>query len=410
MAIYLTTGKPGSFKTASTIEHGLKQIESGRLAFFCNFRGLKASEYNLSVLEHFKEWESIPDGSILYVDEVQEFTRDVPTNAKTEELPEWFTKLEKHRHRGIDIYVNTQHPMFIHTHIRRLIEKHIHFQRTEGLPVAVKRSWGQVCNEPENIDNATIKKGCTTEIYRPDKKVFNYYESTVLDTHKFKIPTKLLKYGAVIFSLVGFAVWMGADVFNKYINTSDSSVTQQKVDSNTPVSNDFQSNSDLITKCRQASNVDLPECVQWFNSISDGKTSVSEDGILTVKYDPSNPFDDSDIKKNIDYQVTAKPVFSGCTYFNGVYTAYTQQGTKINATQSDCEKLIKENDRPFDYFKNDQNTNQNMNPQASPVAQEKPMTAEQYAKYMQYLDSQANNHVDPRLQQNQFTVNGANSL
>lgn len=396
MAIYLTTGKPGSFKTASTIEHGLKQIESGRLTFFCNFRGLKASEYNLSVLEHFNEWESIPDGSILYVDEVQEFTRDVPTNAKTEELPAWFTKLEKHRHRGIDIYINTQHPMFIHTHIRRLIEKHSHFQRTQGLPFAVRRSWGQVCNEPENIDNATIKKGCTTEVYRPNKDVFKYYESTVLDTHKFSIPPKLIKYGIGVFALVAFAVYMGSGVFQKYINTSDKPATDKQTVSNNTQNSQApnttkQTQQELSQLCRQASNVDLPECVQWFNSISDGQTSVTDDGVFRVKYNANNPYDDS-FKQNINYEVTAKPIFSGCAKWNNKYYAYTQQGTKLNVSQADCQKLMS-GDRPFNYFV-DNKQNQNINNQQYQQQNTTNQTQQRSPQPVQM----ANNQVDPHLE------------
>jgi hypothetical protein len=32
------------------------------------------------------------------------------------------------------------------------------------------------------------------------------------------------------------------------------------------------------------------------------------------------------------------------------YQAYTQQGTKLDVSQADCERLIQDNDRPFNYF------------------------------------------------------------
>ena len=47
---------------------------------------------------------------------------------------------------------------------------------------------------------------------------------------------------------------------------------------------------------------------------------------------------------------------------NGKYQAYTQQGTKLDVSKSDCERLIKNNDRPFNYFA--QPRNESMNTEA----------------------------------------------
>ncbi|PIL69402.1 hypothetical protein B4O95_17695 [Acinetobacter baumannii] len=50
-------------------------------------------------------------------------------------------------------------------------------------------------------------------------------------------------------------------------------------------------------------------------------------------------------QSQIEYTVTAKPVFSGCIKKNGRYVAYTQQGTILHdVAQSDCKKLIEQND------------------------------------------------------------------
>lgn len=54
----------------------------------------------------------------------------------------------------------------------------------------------------------------------------------------------------------------------------------------------------------------------------------------------------------------AKPVFSGCTKFNGKYYAYTQQGTKLDVDPSVCQRVIDDNDRPFNYFAQQQTSQQ----------------------------------------------------
>jgi len=388
MAIELITGKPGSFKSAYLMSVALDEMEAGRLVYFCNFRGLKAEQYGLNILEHFNEWASVPDGTLIIIDEVQEFTRDVPTNAKTEELPEWMTLLEKHRHRGIDIKIVTQHPMFIHTHIRRLLEKHIHMQRVQGMPFSNRREWQQVCSDPENLDNATIKKGCTTTIYRPNKKVFNYYESTVVDTHKFKVPRKLITSLGLVGGALAFVFWLGAPVFSKYINpTGDKEVVQQIADNPNSPNPNFSAENQLlvnISKCIDQLNLTEEQCKEMYDPDTlqarhdqlEQTTRNHMDNVV-FDYSPSDPFKPI----NVQYEVTAKPIFSGCTKFNGKYYAYTQQGTKLDVDPSVCQRVIDDGDRPFNYFKQEQQAQAQAPQQQNFQSQQ--LSSEELAKYQQ---------------------------
>jgi hypothetical protein len=80
------------------------------------------------------------------------------------------------------------------------------------------------------------------------------------------------------------------------------------------------------TECRKAANVEKPECVKWFSDITKNGSSVAPAKQTTtdqVSYNPSKPYDDQ-IQESVSYQVTAKPVFSGCVKKNGRYVAYTQ--------------------------------------------------------------------------------------
>lgn len=376
MAIQLITGKPGSYKSAFLMSMALDEIKNGRLVYFCNFRGLQAEKYQLNVLDHFNEWAAVPDGALVIIDEVQEFTRDVPTNAKTEELPEWMTLLEKHRHRGIDIFVVTQHPMFIHTHIRRLLEKHIHMQRVQGMPWSNKREWQQVCSDPENLDNATIKKGCTTTIYRPNKKVFDYYESTVVDTHKFKIHPKFITYCCLIFAGLFLAFFIGKGVFSKYYGYATKQGEPSPVENpNTPNPN-FSAENQLkvnISKCIDQLNLTEQQCAEMYNPdllaarhAQLEQTTRNHMDQVVVDYAPEDPFK----PVQVQYEVTAKPIFSGCTKFNGKYYAYTQQGTKLDVDPSVCQRVIDDGDRPFNYFKSDQHlqANNSQQPQVQQIS------------------------------------------
>ncbi|HFE8668434.1 zonular occludens toxin domain-containing protein [Acinetobacter baumannii] len=398
MAIKLITAQPGSYKTAMMMEIASKMASENRPIYLCNIRGLKPEiPFPYQVLDHFKDWIDTPETSVIFIDEVQEFTRDVPTNCKTEDLPRWLTLLEKHRHEGKDIFIVTQHPMFIHTHVRRLTSEHIHLVRNGNVPFAAKRTWGFVESDPDDFQKANVKNGCTTSIYRPNKEVFNWYESTVLDTHKFKFPTKLIKTVSLLAALVGFSVYMGYPVFNKYFGSKEQEVSATDI---SPQPNN--SNMTLAEKAKlDAAMAGLtPE--QYADLMHPEKRNAKLQAVndvrmetIAVKYNPNRPYDMD--TSQIQYEVTAKPVFSGCMKKNGKYVAYTQQGTILHdVSQSDCRKLMEDGDRPFNYFQVQNNRPAQVN-NAVPQVQVQP----NYSSY------QANNYVQPNLQRS--SVDGANS-
>ncbi|WP_284078765.1 zonular occludens toxin domain-containing protein [Acinetobacter nosocomialis] len=401
MAIKLITAQPGSYKTAMMMEIASKMASENRPIYLCNIRGLKPEiPFPYQVLDHFKDWIDTPETSVIFIDEVQEFTRDVPTNCKTEDLPKWLTLLEKHRHEGKDIFIVTQHPMFIHTHVRRLTSEHIHLVRNGNVPFAAKRTWGFVESDPDDFQKATVKNGCTTSIYRPNKEVFKWYESTVLDTHKFKIPTKLFKMLGLLAALVGFSVYIGYPVFKKYFSSTNqtqsvSSTSNQTLPpdpSNMTIAEKTKRDA-LLAGLTPEQYADLMH-PEKRNAELQANNDVRMDTIA-VKYNPNRPYEMD--TSQIQYQVTAKPVFSGCMKKNGKYVAYTQQGTILHdVSQSDCRKLMEDGDRPFNYFQVQNNRPAQVN-NALPQVQSQP----NYSSY------QANNYVQPNLQRS--TVDGANS-
>lgn len=319
MAVNLVTGKPGSYKSAYVMSIIMNALD--RPVYVCNFRGLqidslKALGVDIHILDDFSNWRDCPDRSLICVDELQEFSRSVATKAKTEDLPEHFTALEKHRHRGMDFYFITQHPMYIHTHIRRLLENHIHFQRSKGLPYSVKREWQSVCDRPEDMKNATSAMGCTVEMYRPDKNVFDFYESTVQDTHKLKVPRKLYFYGILIGFFLILFLFLGSKTISYLSGTTEKPSVSSVVSAVDP-------SSKLVNA--------LP--------------APPDNPNLGLRYDPSKPFDYHPIDTR---QPSDFPKISGVIIWEGKCHAYSQQGTKIDLSQENCFKFFK--DRPFDYF------------------------------------------------------------
>lgn len=322
MAITLITGKPGTMKTAFVIETALKLMEEGTDCYFCNFRGLNP---DFNVLDTFSDWQDLPDGSTVFIDEIQEFTRDVRTNAKTEELPEYFTALEKHRHRGFTFYIVTQHPLFIHTHIRRLVDEHRHFVRTKGIPFATQRVWQHVVDKPEDYKEASLQSGCQTIIYKPNKEVFKHYESTVHDTHSsFKIPHKLkivgglCLLGLLIFGILTYKVYTS---MNSRLDPKPTTKVPPQPNVATPVTSPA---SNLPASSPIVENVRLDS---------------------SLEYEPTRPFDE----RVYDYpKFSDTPFIVGCMSDSEKCNCYSQQMTKLDVSFSDCKAFLK--NRPFDPY------------------------------------------------------------
>lgn len=346
MAVYLITGKPGSFKSAFAMQKALDYIKDGRLVYFCNFRGLQAEKYNLNVLEHPKLWaeHEYQQGSVFFIDEIQEFTREVPTNAKTEDLPKWFTLLEKHRHLGYDFYVITQHPMFIHTHIRRLLEKHYHMQRAVGLPFSNCREWQQVCNEPENIQNATIKAGCTVTVYKPNKKVFDYYESTKLDTHKLQIPKKLFTYIFLIICAIILIAYLASGFVSKYFMTNDNKTS---IDTKTQTTSESKKDEFSVYDAPVILSADKIKLEEEILKLKDELNHLKEQQQQSqiIEYNPDEPFK----KVEYQYQANTQPYLSGCIQYEKHCDCFTQQGSRLKVSYADCQKIINDG-LPFNPF------------------------------------------------------------
>lgn len=139
-----------------------------------------------------------PDGALLIFDECQDFW---PPRSASSTVPVSVQEMAKHRHRGIDIWLITQHPNLIDNMIRRLIRRHIHMR------VNWAGRWRHEGAEVFNVDQAAIRKLTATSKYHLHKDVFPLYKSAELHT---KVSFSVPKYVYVFFGaicLAGGAFW-----------------------------------------------------------------------------------------------------------------------------------------------------------------------------------------------------------
>lgn len=422
MPTKLITGQPGNGKTLYAVTLILEAVKTGR-PVYSNINGLNIDGVKPIPINEFGEldWTLTDEG-----DEVTGVFGALVVYDETQKLPYFaykakeklssnplITKLEDHRHLGYDLIFITQSPKFLHLHLLELINEHYHVKRPMNRARAEIHKHRGYSMNPETV----AAQERAEDIFKFDypKDLFKLYKSTEIVTNaKIQIP----KYMKKLFFIVGFCaigiIYLFFFSDNKIFNhvkgeDAKASPVEQKTQPTSDLNPFSAFNADI--ECRKGVNVEKPECKKWFDDLSKSNGSaaaISMNGFQTVKYDPNKPFDDSSIQDKLDYQVTAKPVFSGCTKMNGHYVGYTQQGTKLRVSKQDCINLIENNDRPFNYFAGPENASINTQTHTEKAVQQ---DTEQVPLSRQQ-ELVANNQVieTATLTHDKFAVNGSNAL
>lgn len=197
--IELRTGIPGHGKTLAMVEALAKlqarwaaHPEETRPVFIHGIKDLTLSHTEMPVrqvshknaLMFVPDWDAMPDGSLVLIDEAQGF---FPPRSSQSTPPEYIAWLNTHRHKGFDIWVTTQHPKLIDGAVRALVGKHQHYRRMFGGQRAVVYEFDG-CN-----DSLANLKSAVMSYWAYPKKVFQWYKSAEIHTKQsFKYPKWLL--------------------------------------------------------------------------------------------------------------------------------------------------------------------------------------------------------------------------
>lgn len=196
--IILQTGVPGSGKTASAVDLLLNDesythytdkdgVKQKRLLFVNGIDEFKIEHTPLTD-EQIKEQpfqDFLPYGALVVIDEAQ---RIFPTRAPSQKVPEFVEALATHRHHGLDIIIITQHPTFLDTFVRKLVQRHIHVRI---LPIGRKLyEWNQCQDNPDS--EAALSKGIARNFTVPEE-TFDLYKSAEIHTKpKRRLPKALI--------------------------------------------------------------------------------------------------------------------------------------------------------------------------------------------------------------------------
>lgn len=212
--ITMFTGVPGAGKTAALVDL-LRTLGKDRAIYSRGLEGLTLPHFDVDPLEWHK---TVPDGSIIVVDEVQEFWRPRSSGAK---VPDCIAELETHRHKGIDFFVTTQHPGLIDANVRSLVGRHVHI-RDVGL---LGRWWYEW---PEAANVQQYKNAPTQRRYKLPKDVFSLYKSASIHTTPVRsFPRAVMWLGLLIVLFLAGLAYAYHSIGNKLAPPGPSSTASQ---------------------------------------------------------------------------------------------------------------------------------------------------------------------------------------
>lgn len=335
-------------------------------------------------------------------------------DVKKEEIRDIGRALLMHGHYGIEIYFITQRVTKLNTDVLASVTTHFVMRRKFGMDAALIWEFGEAMT---TWSKSTAQIALNKKLWKYPKYLFKFYKSSENHQVRKSFPMELVGYSCLIVALLGFGSYkiLGTSFFGLFGNKTEQ-VASNNPPSQQPIQNTQQLTQDQIDE-QNAKNMgvtlaqykDLQNPEKRNQQIEQQQSQYN--ATYKISYNPADPYNS---KVTGEYQATSLPKFAGCIKYNGKYTAYTEQGTKISdINPSACKRLIDDGDRPYNYFreKNNEMVAQNNPTQNNQQAtQQVSMTPQQYAKYEQYLQSQQvqNNTVDPRL--NAKVTNGANDL
>lgn len=152
----LITGSAGVGKTIITLKEISLIKDRPKFATPVSCSGFSYNDNLLNKLDHLSLWKSVPDESVIFCDDANNF---IPCRNNEEPLEQWIFDLAYHRHKSItakhsiDIYFIALNPLLIDSYVRSLIQEHTHYYYGYSEGVICSRTWPYCVNNPSDEKN-----------------------------------------------------------------------------------------------------------------------------------------------------------------------------------------------------------------------------------------------------------------
>jgi zona occludens toxin len=218
MSLTFVTGVPGAGKTAFGVDLLLDLVkgtdETGPRPLYvievpdpnCPPIDLKIPHTLLGEQEGHRWQEIVPDGAVVFMPEVQRLWK--PRHSSREPGPDLMA-LETHRHRGIDLVIDTQHPRMVDAHVKSVGGRHVHLRDTGWL--------GRWLYEwPEVQDTIPWKTCVQKRKWKLPKRVFGLYKSASLHVKPVKgVPPMAYVAAVLVLSTLVLGVMIYRSISSK---------------------------------------------------------------------------------------------------------------------------------------------------------------------------------------------------
>lgn len=228
--ITVISGEPGNGKTAYVVSQLVKEAEAGRRILVFGIPELKVPHERTPPVADWTELVphdddpdilvprfTFPHGSLIVIDEAQDVYKPRSASSK---VPPISAALERHRHLGLDIWLITQKPMLLDSHVRQEAGRHLHiFSNWKGRELL---EWPSVRNPN---DRAEIARAISVP-YKLPSHVYDLYKSASLHVKvKRRVPRQLYYFVFGIAGAIGAVGFVVARINDRI--TGDEPVTQE---------------------------------------------------------------------------------------------------------------------------------------------------------------------------------------
>ena len=264
-----------------------------------------------------------PIGSIFIYDEAQKIDW-IQQKAGALSTDKRVKSLEEHRHAGLDIYLLTQSPNYIHSHIQGLVSPHYYLERPLGMPMTNVFMFNKFQARPEL---SSVKKKADDHQTMPiGKKLGAYYQSSAEHNMKSTIPAKLkFAVAGLIFIIIVFVykAMQAKDYYEEKHDTTEQTLQQDQQDKKGQGVNFITSNNDLQN---ELASLEQQQALERMNR-------------RIHLYQTQLPQDYQVVKQDDNLQVR------GVIKMGNQCKAYNTHGDLMTLSQSECSYYIENTGR-----------------------------------------------------------------
>ncbi|MEZ0470074.1 zonular occludens toxin domain-containing protein [Luteimonas salinilitoris] len=324
-SITLLTALPGSGKTLRIVQFIKEANDAGERVFVTNLNGLKLPHIPF---EDPRQWQDIPAGSVLVVDEAQKFFR----TRRGGDAPDYITAMETIRHEGVRLVLATQQPDYLDSHLRGLVGLHEHLVREDGKEASTIYRHVELM---ENVRSSKARSRYDHETWAFPKELYALYDSAQVHTVKRVVKSRVKR--GIILAAVALTLFVGSLtwVSGLWGGSSDAKAEATPAPAGPVTAGQGPGLSSATSSQLTARQAHEPEALDEYFARLRART-------------PSMPwtapiFDDRPVvsEPRVYCMISGHGYEEGSGWSDGGCTCLTEQGSRYNLGLNECTRLAR---------------------------------------------------------------------